>query len=267
MKAKVLVLGGQGMLGSALMNYFGQAACGTSQQVAPGLIGSVDISKAADIERALAEARPEVVINCAGIVKSECGRQTEDRVRAVNTNAPHTIATITRHCGIRFVHISTDCVFSGRRGMYREDAVLDPEDLYGQSKAAGEVVDYDCLTIRTSFIGYDARRRRGLLEWLLAQNGGVPGHDRVLWSGLSAMELARAISLAIAKNLQGLYHVAGPVITKADLLEILIQQLGLRPSFVEHVDLPVLDRTLDGTKFRKATGYEPPSWVDMAKEL
>jgi dTDP-4-dehydrorhamnose reductase len=222
----------------------------------------IDIADVVDVEFAFRKAKPDVAVNCVGIVKSECS----ERAVAVNARAPHAMAYVARKYDARFVHVSTDGVFSGRRGNYYEDDVADAEDLYGQTKAAGEIVDRpDCLTIRTSFIGRDPRRRRGLLEWLLTKDV-VQGYTQSLWSGLSATELARAIVLAIDSNLSGLYHVAGDFISKADLLEVIVKELGLG-CHIERVPGEPVDRTLNSCKFNSATGYVTPSWAHMAEEL
>lgn len=270
---KVLVLGAQGMLGAVLMRQLADQfdVYGTALSKDHGsarLIQGVDVANSDDVERVMESVNPDAVVNCAGIVKSECSIQSPERILAVNTRAPHAIAAASRRRGCRFVHVSTDCVFSGKRGSYHEYDPVDAEDLYGRSKAAGEIVGRpDCLTIRTSFIGRDPRRQRGLLEWLLAQQGAVPGFTRARWSGLSTFELARAISLALATpHLFGLYHVAGPPISKADLLEVLVRELGLGCR-VDRVDEQPIDRTLNGSRFADATGYVPSTWVEMAQEL
>lgn len=269
----ILILGAEGMLGSALMASL-PTALGTTRrpwelETSGRTMTGVDITHDNDLKRAFDWANPKTVINCAGVVKSECARHDSVGVTSINARAPRAIAEIARTRGARFVQVSTDCVFSGRHGNYRESDPTDAEDLYGQSKAAGEVIDrQDCLTIRTSFIGRDPRRRRGLLEWLLAHEGGVvQGFTRAAWSGLSAPELARAIVLAIeTPHLSGLYHVSGAPISKADLLKVLVRELGLRCR-VDLVDGDPVDRTLNGSRFVDATGYAPPGWVEMAREL
>lgn len=260
---RVLVFGADGMLGTALASHLEEVGMEVRRA---SLSRGVDITRPGDVARSFFHV--DVAINCAGIVKSECSNHDPQRVTTVNASAPHTMANVARKFGARLVHVSTDCVFSGRRGNYCESDPTDAEDLYGQTKAAGEIVNrLDCLTIRTSFIGRDPRRQRGLLEWLRQSSAVVPGYTRALWSGLSAPELARAIALAIrTPDLSGLYHVSGPPVSKADLLEVLVRELGLECR-VERVDGNAIDRTLDGSRFNAATGYSPPDWVAMAKEL
>lgn len=265
----VLILGAQGILGSALMRAVPDARGATrGPSTDPRIIPNIDITNCGDVETAFALTGPDVVVNCAGIVKSECDKQATGRVCAVNLEAPHMLAKIAAKSGCRVVHISTDCVFDGSRGARVETDPPDATDLYGQSKAAGELTTYDhCLTIRTSFIGHDPTYRRGLLEWLLAQEGEIAGYASMLWSGLSADELARVIAAyAIPSALSGLYHVSGPVISKAELLDELIRAMDLL-IHVRHASDPRIDRTLDGSKFQQATGYSAPSWSWMAQEL
>lgn len=269
---KILVLGAEGMIGSALMRHLPDALGATKRtktlEVNSRLMFGVDISHSGDLARAFEWARPEVVINCAGIVKSECENLSKLTVRDVNGVAPHLIAAMAELRGCRVVQISTDCVFDGQRGDRVETDLPDAKDPYGQSKALGELGQgRHCVTLRTSFIGRDHVRKRGLLEWLLAQKDEALGYEQMFWSGLSTPELARAISLVLSSSdTCGLYHVSGPKISKADLLQVLIEAFGL-PLQLRRVEGLRLDRSLDGGKFNSVLGYVPPSWQDMAKEL
>jgi dTDP-4-dehydrorhamnose reductase len=257
------------MLGSILLQ--GLECYGTTRRHSnnPHILSGIDVTRFDDLIRAFDWAAPEAVVNCTGIVKSECEHNAPDRVIAVNSVAPHVIAAIAAPLGCRVVHVSTDCVFDGTRGSRAETDEPDATDLYGQSKAAGELLDQGhCVTLRTSFIGRDHVRRRGLLEWLLAQKDEVTGYTQAMWSGISANELARLIRRIVAPdvNLKGLYHVSGPIISKADLLQVLFDAYKL-PCRVRRVDQPYIDRSLDGSKFKRAIGYAPPGWAEMAKEL
>ena len=263
---RVLVLGAEGIAGRAIMQALPDAL-GTTLRKRPAssrILTDIDIAVREDLEHALDWSQASVAINCAGIVKSECDRSGFERVRAVNAIAPHLLAQTYS----RVIHLSTDCVFDGTRGGRLETDKPDAIDMYGQSKAAGELTLYDhCVTIRTSFIGWDLLRRRGLLEWLRAQRGEAVGYTRAIWSGLSAPELARVICRVLANgDLRGLYHVAGPVISKANLLETLARACCL-PLAIRRVEEPVLDRSLDGERFRAETGYIAPAWATMAAEL
>ena len=277
---RVLIFGAEGILGRALMREIPDArgTTRTGRPLSPDrqIYGNIDIAERGDLEAVFDRAMPDVVINCAGIVKSEIDKHDPRRVTAVNAVAPHEIAKIAAEARCRVIHVSTDCVYDGSRGGRRETDATDATDLYGVSKAAGELVDYDhCVTIRTSFIGPDARYHRGLLEWLRGQPSGgeISGYTHMLWSGLSAPELARVIHRYVVKKdgsqpllAPGLWHVSGPVINKADLLETLIEAHGLSVR-VNRIDEPRIDRTLDGSKFHAATGYVAPTWMQMAWDI
>jgi dTDP-4-dehydrorhamnose reductase len=256
------------MIGSTLMRSFPEFVGTTRADTGnERVLPEVDISRVEDLNKALDWAAPDAVVNCAGIVKSECDKHDASYIYAVNSSAPHTLARMTEgRC--RVVHISTDCVFDGAYGARTEEEAPDATDVYGRTKASGELVGYEhCVTLRTSFIGRDHVRRRGLLEWLLTQSDEAPGYSNMLWSGLSTYELARAIGLTLSRtDLRGLYHVAGPLISKAELLRVLVAAYGLRCR-VREVSEPRLDRSLNGSKFKNATDYLAPNWVEMAKEL
>lgn len=256
------------MLGSVLMRW--PNAYGTTRRYSnnPYLLTGIDVTRFDDLRRAIDWSAPEVVINCAGIVKSECEKHERARVDAVNGDAPHVIAKLAGASGCRVVHISTDCVFDGTHGGRTEQDTPDAFDSYGRSKRDGELIDYGhCVTLRTSFIGRDPIRKRGLLEWLLAQKHDALGFTQMFWSGLSTHELARAIECVIAHtSLSGLYHVSGPVISKADLLQTLVEAYDL-PIQIQRVDEPHINRTLNGRKFNDAADYSAPTWQEMAKGL
>lgn len=265
---RVLVFGAEGMLGRELMRdaaFFGASYRPVTwdKRIMPG----ADISKQDELRRAFDIIAPDVVINCAGIVKSECESYSENRVFEVNGGAPHLIADEAESRGCRFIHISSDCVFDGSRGMRTEDDFPDAKDVYGRSKAMGEVDDKrTAVTLRTSFVGPDPRHRRGLLEWLLA-SADAPGYARVMWSGLSVIEVARAISLVLERPaLCGLFNVAGAPISKFDLLHVLARAFELDVE-IQREERTFSDRTLDGSRFRAATGFVAPEWRTMAEAL
>jgi dTDP-4-dehydrorhamnose reductase len=167
------------------------------------------------------------------------------------------------------ITISSDCVFSGRKGGYREDDASDAEDLYGRTKALGEVVEPKCLTLRTSMIGRELSGEQGLTEWLLSQAGRrVQGYRRAVFSGLTTLELSRVIVHIIEREplLSGLYHVSSAPIAKYDLLHLINERYALDIS-IEPDDQSACDRSLNGSRFRETTGYVVPPWPDLIREM
>ena len=228
---------------------------------------SVDANYFDSIIRALASIRPDVVINCIGIIKQLPG--ANDPLTAITVNAllPHRISLISRTAGARVIHISTDCVFNGEVGMYTENDKSTAEDLYGRTKYLGEVCYSHCVTLRTSIIGHELKGRYGLVEWFLGQSRKVRGFRKAIYSGLPTIELARIIHNYVFPNptLNGVYHVSSAPISKYELLRLIAKRYGKKIE-IEPDDDFVQDRSLDSTIFRKATGYQPPSW-DILVEM
>jgi len=164
---------------------------------------------------------PEVVVNCAGVVRHlHFQNSTVDLIK-VDALAPHILAEYCDRRGARLIQLSTDCVFSGRRGNYGEDDLPDPPDLHGRMKVLGEVMHEPHITLRTSFIGHERFRESGyfLLDWFLAQRGEVRGFTHARWSGLTTLEFARVlVELIRQPEVTGLLHVHGETLSKYDLL-------------------------------------------------
>jgi dTDP-4-dehydrorhamnose reductase len=182
----------------------------------------------------------------------------------VNTLAPHRLAGLSKLVDARFIHISTDCVFSGKKGSYTEDDLPDAIDLYGKSKALGEVDYPNTITLRTSTIGHELNTKHGLLEWFLSQNESCKGFSRAIFSGLPTVVFAKIIRDIVIPNnkLSGLYHVAASSINKFDLLKIIANKYNKAINIVDDEQL-IMDRSLDSTKFESATGYKAPEWTEL----
>jgi dTDP-4-dehydrorhamnose reductase len=233
------------------------------------LLDEVDVFDFETVARSFQRVRPEAVVNCVGVIKQLPAASDPLVSIPVNSLFPHRLVTLSRSVGARLIHLSTDCVFSGREGMRVEDDVPDPTDLYGRSKCLGEVIGPNCLTLRTSMIGRELSSRNGLLEWFLSRReGAVSGYKRAIYTGLTTVALSRVIADVLERHpaLDGLYHVAATPISKYDLL------CGIREAFNTQVDLRadnqvVLDRSLDGGRFQKVTGFQPPPWPEMIQEL
>lgn len=233
------------------------------------LIGEVRAEDFVSVERAFNTTQPDVVVNCIGIVKQDRAAKDPFASIAVNSLFPHQLARLTHNSGTRLIHLSTDCVFSGRRGHYTESDCSDAEDLYGRTKLLGEVDTDACLTIRTSMIGRELKSAHGLLEWFLGQGKGpVRGFRRAIFTGFTTQALAQTIQTIIAAHvdLQGIWHLASEPISKFDLLTLVKQTYGLATEIVPDESF-VCDRSLNGSRFREATGLQPPSWSQMIGQM
>ncbi|WP_430501018.1 dTDP-4-dehydrorhamnose reductase family protein [Micromonospora trifolii] len=281
MTRRVLVLGATGMLGHALvrelsadptLDVYGAARSmeGRAHLFPPELLARItpalDVSRFEQVRQVLDDIRPDVVVNCVGVIKQR--PDVQDAVQTVMLNAlfPHLLADACAQLGNRLVHVSTDCVFSGSRGGYRESDLPDPPDLYGQSKLLGETTLAPALTLRTSIIGHELTTNRSLLDWFLSQPGRVGGYTRAIYSGVTTVEFARLLREVILprEDLTGLYHLAAEPISKYDLLRLVADVYGWRGELSPDADF-VLDRSMRAEALAQVTGYRPPSWPDMIR--
>ena len=235
----------------------------------PGTVyPEIDVRTTAPLLRILEEFRPEAVVNAVGIVKQQ--PETTDSIANIEINAllPHRLAGLCKDTGARLVHFSTDCVFSGRTGYYREDDPSDADDLYGRCKFLGEVSEPHCITLRTSIIGRELARKKSLFEWFLAQGGTVYGYRQVIYSGFTTNEMARIVEKILVERprASGIYHVSSEPISKYELLCLFRDKLGRRIEIVPD-DRIRCNRSLDSTRFRADFAYDPPSWDAMITEL
>jgi dTDP-4-dehydrorhamnose reductase len=231
-------------------------------------VEQVRVEELESVGRAIRGVRPDVIVNCVGLVKQVKGNRPEESI-LVNSLFPHQLATLCQEHGARLIQLSTDCVFSGQKGMYRESDQPDAEDLYGRSKLLGEVAGDGCLTLRTSMIGRELGTSRGLVEWFLAQQGKtVQGYRRAVFSGFTTDELSSVIAAVIDRHrdLQGLWHVAADPIDKYELLR-LVKDAYRANVVIEPTDDVVCDRSLDGSRFRAATGLVAPPWPAMIARM
>lgn len=281
-KTKVLVLGVSGMLGNAVLRLFAQSAgyevLGSArstsalrllpEDLSDRVVSGVDVENMDTLTSLFAKARPDVVINCIGLVKQLA--KAHDPLAAIPINAllPHRLARLCDVAGARLVHMSTDCVFSGAKGMYTESDISDAKDLYGRSKYLGEVDYPHAITLRTSIIGHELSGVDSLVGWFLAQHGGVEGFRRAIFSGLPTVELARVIRDHVLAHpeLHGVYHVSAEPINKFDLLTSIAKAYGKTIDITPN-DKLVIDRSLDSSRFREATGYQPQSWPELVRRM
>jgi len=281
-KPKVLVLGVSGMLGNAVLRVFAQSknysvvgsarSAGVLRLLPPELreqvICGVDVENADSLVRLFTLARPDVVINCIGLVKQLAEAADPLAAIPINSLLPHKLARLCDVAGARLIHMSTDCVFAGTRGMYSEQDLPDAQDLYGRSKYLGEVDYPHAVTLRTSIIGHELSSAHGLVGWFLAQQAPVKGFTRAIFSGLPTMELARVMCDFVIPNtdLRGLYHVSAEPINKFELLT-LVAQAYAKSTVISPDNELVIDRSLDSTRFREMTGYQPPAWPELVRRM
>ncbi|MND83062.1 dTDP-4-dehydrorhamnose reductase [compost metagenome] len=280
---KVLVLGVTGMLGSTVFRQFHGhprfEVWGTlrnpgganhfSDDVRSSLISNVDVLDQDSLVSVLARVKPDVVINCVGLIKQLADAKDPLSALPINAMLPHRIAKLCELSGARLIHISTDCVFSGRKGLYIEEDVSDAEDLYGKSKYIGELHALpNAVTLRTSIIGHELGSNYSLVDWFLSQNGSVKGYDKAIFSGLPTVELARVIRDYVIPNpeLRGLYHVSVAPIDKLSLLKLVAEVYEKDIDILADSNLSI-NRSLDSSKFQSATGYVPPSWLELVKSM
>lgn len=279
---KVLVLGAGGMLGHAVLRFFamdpgvcvvGSVRSSQTLRLLPpelqqSLVASVDVESLDSVIRLFALVRPAVVINCVGLVKQLQGAGDPGAAIPINALLPHRLALLCQVAGARLIHISTDCVFSGSKGMYGEDEVADATDLYGRSKYLGEVDYPNAVTLRTSIIGPELDSAHGLVGWFLGQKGEVRGFTRAIFSGLPTVELARVIKDFVIPHaqLRGVFHVGADPISKYDLLRLVARAYG-KPEELIPDDTLRIDRSLDSSRFRKLTGYQPRAWPELVDDM
>lgn len=278
---RLLILGGTGMLGHALWRVCRDrfdtwtTMRGTVDGDRAGLfhaertIGGVDALAFDALAAVVHRVQPHAIVNCVGLVKQHPLAADDERMIALNTRLPRHLATLAGELGCRLVHISTDCVFSGRRGCYREDDPADADDLYGRSKADGEVSGPGVVTLRLSLIGRELESRRGLVEWFLSQRGGrVRGYTHAFFSGVTTRVAAGAIAdvLAHASPLSGVLHLAADRLSKYELLVLMNDAFATGTAIDPSADL-IIDRSLDGSRFRDATGWCAPSWPQMIADM
>lgn len=279
---KVLVLGATGMLGNAVLRLFAKSAGyevvasarSTSAlrllpaELSDRVICGVDVENMDSLISLFSRVRPDVVVNCIGLVKQLA--EADDPLSAIPINAllPHRLARLCGLAGARLVHVSTDCVFSGAKGMYTETDMSDAKDLYGRSKYLGEVDYPHAITLRTSIIGHELTGAHSLVGWFLSQQDSVRGYRRAIFSGLPTVELARVIRDYVIPHpeLHGLYHVSAEPVNKFDLLTLVAQAYGKTIDITPDDNLAI-DRSLDSTRFRQATDYQTQPWPELVRQM
>ena len=279
---KILVLGAYGMLGHKLFARLGKDSdvYGTCRELkaneswswmfpASRMFPWVKAEEPGTVLSPIRKVKPDVVINCIGIVKQLDAAKDPIQTITVNSLFPHQLAQTCEKEHARLIHFSTDCVFSGKKGKYKATDLTDAEDLYGRTKALGEVNKKGCVTIRSSIIGRELGTRNGLVEWFLSQKGKrVQGYKNAIYSGFTTIEMANIVKMIIARRpeLSGTVQIASEPISKCDLLNLIKEKMRLDIKIESEFEHKI-DRSLDGSAFNRLIDYAPPSWESMIEEL
>lgn len=233
------------------------------------LISGVDGCNWLSVENAIKRIKPDVIINCIGLIKQKLDSNRTIEAICLNSLLPHQLARICDKSGLRLIHISTDCVFQGSPGLKRLSDSPDATDLYGVSKRLGEIDYGNALTLRTGFIGRQLSGSESLVEWLISQRGQtIKGFVNAIYSGLTTSALSRVIQDVIEghQSLTGVYQVASVPISKFDLLTQTACYLDLGITVIPDNQFSC-DRSLDASSFLEATNIGIPSWDEMLHEL
>ena len=282
MSARLLILGGDGMLGHQLLQHFDNkyVVKVTLRKKfddykiynlfnRENSIFEVEASNIGNLSKVFSDFEPDFVVNCIGIVKQR--KEASDAIESITINAllPHQLTLLCEKYAARLIQISTDCVFTGKKGNYAETDIPDALDLYGRTKLLGEIDSPHAITLRTSLIGLELLRKQGLIEWFLSQTYTINGYARAIYSGFTTAELASIIERIITQHreLSGIWHVSSNPISKYELLRNLSEKLNRQDINIIEDEKFVCDRSLDGSRFIKATGYVPPSWDEMLDVL
>jgi len=268
MKKKVVVLGSLGMAGHIMAEYLNATGCyeviGVARQPGECVAEVLDVTDFKQLRCFLESEKPDVIVNCVGALVSHSATNVASAI-LLNSYLPHFLSQLGNELDYKLIHISTDCVFSGKDGVYNEDSYRDGDDNYARSKALGEVINDRDLTVRTSIIGPELKENgTGLLDWFLKQQGEIRGYTRAYWSGITTLELAKAVHEMIVQNITGLYQLCPEQkISKYDLVKMLAKVWGKSIPIAAY-DGYVVDKSLVCT--RTDFSYPKPEYEKMLKE-
>lgn len=279
---RILILGGTGMLGHTLWQYFSSRFPDTYTTIRQSrtvyekhelfvgdkVIDSVDVVDFSMLTGIMKCIKPDFILNCIGVTKRR--KEADMAIHALTLNAmlPHKLLEWGQNNSAKVVNFSTDCVFDGEQGNYTEESPTNATDLYGKTKALGEIRGANALTLRSSFIGTELHDGTELLEWFLSQTGWVKGFKNAIYSGLTTVELSRVLENIMMHHpdATGVYNVSSDPISKFDLLMLIKEKMNLGVKIVPDETVKC-NRSLDSTKFRNEFSYTPPAWKVMVEEL
>lgn len=267
---KFLILGATGMAGHTISIYLqeqGHDVTAFSKSKFPyckNINGDATDEKL--LKSILMENEYDIVVNCIGILNTDCDKEPSKAVY-LNSYLPHFIADTLKDKKTKLIHMSTDCVFSGKSGLYNEESFKDGETFYDRTKALGEVIDNKNLTFRNSIIGPDMKENGiGLFNWFMKQNGSIDGYTKAIWTGVTTLTLAKAMEIAAIENLTGLYNlVNNDSINKFDLLKLFNKHMKNNYININPSNTVNLNKSLVNN--RKDFSFKVPSYEEMVIEM
>ena len=276
---KILILGSTGMMGSSISKLIKndkrfKILCTYKDHHKIRLIKldknqkkRLDVFNFNELKKIIYKFNPDYLINCVGLIKQLSNKKNIKKTKFLNTILPKKLSSVAKDKKFRIIHLSTDCVFSGKKGNYKESDKCDAQDLYGVSKLKGEIVSKFVLNIRTSIIGHELQSSNSLLNWFLNQKE-INGFKKAFFSGLTTLELSKIIiNEIIEKNkiINGLFHISGRRISKLNLLKI-VKKIYKRKTIINIDNSFKIDRSLNSSKFTKLIKNKKKSWLNMIKE-
>ena len=279
---KILIFGVTGMLGSCLYKYFSNLkefqVTGVLRNIKKkplfnensnsGIIVFDNYNNFNKLEEFIKDMKPDYVVNCLGVIKQKINTSKPENTLFINSYLPHLIDKLSVTYNFKLIHFSTDCVFDGNLGSYKETDIPLPKDFYGLSKLLGELETKNSLTIRTSIIGHELESKYSLVNWFLSSKNCVKGFTKAIYSGFPSVEIARIIHEFIIpnKSISGIYNLSSNPISKYELLKIISGQYKHKIDIIPD-ETVVIDRSLDATLFNKRTKYICPSWTKLIEDM
>lgn len=267
---KVLVLGGTGMAGHTILIYFKEAGhdvtafSRSKMDYCKNING--DITNFENLKKIIIDGQYDAIINAIGILNQDAEDNKSNAV-LLNSYLPHFLSDTTKDMKTRIIHMSTDCVFSGKRGGYSETSFRDGKTFYDRSKALGELENDKDLSFRNSIIGPDMNENGiGLFNWFMKQEGQINGFTKVIWTGVTTLTLAKAMEQALKENLTGLYNlVNNETISKYELLKLFNKHLKNNKIMILPSDKLSLDKSLVNNRIDFS--FQVPSYETMVVEM
>ena len=275
---KVLILGSDGMIGHKIaqsLNDNCELILSSRKSISLDTIGLkrgkilLHDLITDNLDSMLKKTSPDLIINCAGITTRRGVKDNIQNTRLLNSDIPHRLDSWANLNSKKLIHFSTDCVFSGSRGNYLDNDIADANDIYGKTKAVGEVNSFNTLTIRCSMIGREIYNFTELFEWLVKnKNKNIDGYSKVFYSGITTVRMGKIISKIINEdiNLTGIYNISSIPISKFELLHKLSNAFGLNVDITENKNIKS-NKVLNSKKFAEITGIKTPDWDDLISEF